>query len=72
LAPPTAIFAGIAQIEGKYWQDFSWEFPTMQDDIHKLPQARRGSHRRVHRHHSEHFDARGGGFDPALLTSRPD
>jgi hypothetical protein len=34
LAPTTAIFAGIAQIEGKYWQDFSGEFPTMQDDIH--------------------------------------
>ena len=34
MAPPTAIFAGIAQIEGKSWQDFSGEFPTMQDDIH--------------------------------------
>jgi len=34
LAPPRAIFAGIAQIEGKYWPDFSGVFPTMQDDIH--------------------------------------
>jgi hypothetical protein len=34
LAPPAAIFAGIAQIEGKSWQDFSGEFQTIQDDIH--------------------------------------
>jgi hypothetical protein len=33
LAPRAAIFTGIAQIEGKSWQDFSGEFPTMQDDI---------------------------------------
>jgi hypothetical protein len=34
LAPRAAIFAGIAQIEGKSLQDFSGEFPEMQDDIH--------------------------------------
>ena len=50
-------FGGISNDAGRYPQ---------------LPQARRGSHRRVHRPRREHFDARGGGFDPALLTSRPD
>jgi hypothetical protein len=34
LAPAAAIFAGIAQIESKSLQDFSGEFPEMQDDIH--------------------------------------
>jgi hypothetical protein len=34
LALPAAIFAGIAQINSKSLQDFSGEFPTIQDDIH--------------------------------------
>jgi hypothetical protein len=64
LAPQAANSTGIAQIKSKSLQDFSGKFPEMRDDIH--------SSRKLGAALIAGFDAQGGGFDPALLTSRPD